>query len=546
MDEPPSRLWDSFCIELAKTGYTLERQLSKPQSRERNSSASVWLASFQPSEGSLEQHVLKISSEFAFPDDTTANPAEKRERLQARERIIYSKLSHDNIPAFKGVDHLAISGVDFNYFATQFIDSPTLLDRIYSDRPLDDKEAGVLLHDILSALNYVHTQKPRIFHRDVRPSNILFSGEKAYLFDFNFSVQEGSSRTTVVDNVGYYPADTYSGNQDPTQDLVALGNVIIAAGFAKEIFQVRDEQGVGSMDPLSLERLPFSPRLKSFLRKLTAVNPGLRYQSAQQALEEFAKLPDISEVALEQRVKTMLRDSRVDEMLKRLQKDDPLYAHNVPPSLLETYSDDRLLDHLRATYSRDEFVISDPAEILKYIKPNDKVVNRALINSGNVIIARDTECYVSSFSASGKPIISRFGYLDNREVAPEDLVVYGKRRWGRNYFSDALGDTFDAKNAANAIKVPVTSFQKKLNEKHIVAPLKDIYSHTWVIPAGAVGVVTSFDQYNKTFCIGWMDCEGLKGDQSFNLTWKPGYILLQKRNSINYEKLYQECFNGSA
>ena len=87
------------------------------------------------------------------------------------------------------------------YLVMQYISGGSLEDRLekLGWRPLPIPEALNISRQILSALDYAHQKG--VIHRDVKPSNILLDGDRAYLGDFGIALALGRPRLTTYEQV---------------------------------------------------------------------------------------------------------------------------------------------------------------------------------------------------------------------------------------------------------------------------------------------------------------------------------------------------------
>src|SRR5436305_6557516 len=78
-----------------------------------------------------------------------------------------ARLNHPNIVTVHEVG--AVGGQA--YFCMEFVDGPTLAERVREGGPLPPREAARLVAVVARAVQHAHAQ--RILHRDLKPSNIL-------------------------------------------------------------------------------------------------------------------------------------------------------------------------------------------------------------------------------------------------------------------------------------------------------------------------------------------------------------------------------------
>ncbi len=353
--------------KLLEKGYVLGKEFS------HNNNTRVHLA-----EHDGKRVIVKAYSALFIPDiDQLDIAPSKLEVLAVREISILQKLDHPTLPKLIDTfDVEPIEGLPAHVAVMEYIEKPSLREIMGNGHKLREAEAKKVLEGILSGLHYLSTafEQP-VYHRDIKPSNILVSDAGAHLVDFNFChVGSGDSFSTMIVTFGYYPLDAYSGRVDPTHDLVALGNVVLAGMFGNEIANVRIAQGIGDLEtPVNISSLPISAKFASYLRKLTTPKAGLRYQSAAAALADLKNMDAITEAAMAEALESHKRDPRLEQLLAELHKQDPCFKYNVPPKLREVASDKALFDHIEHVYGNPVIEINDPDAIRQYAAPGDKV-----------------------------------------------------------------------------------------------------------------------------------------------------------------------------
>ena len=101
-----------------------------------------------------------------------------------RESKIHSELKHPNI-----VQLYDTVEIDNNSFATilEYCEGPDLYYYLKKNKVLPEKEAKLLIKQILHALKYMNSQKTRIIHYDLKPQNIIFHKGELKISDFGLS-----------------------------------------------------------------------------------------------------------------------------------------------------------------------------------------------------------------------------------------------------------------------------------------------------------------------------------------------------------------------
>lgn len=533
---------------LSKLGYTLESMLSNNE----DSNSEVWLATYKEAE-KTEQRALKFSSIVVFNPTKirTGNELKKLDQLAERESELLPKLNHPNIPSFKGFYQVPIlqSAVNLNILATEYIPMKNLQSILEKGKKIsDEQQLKILMADSLSALAYIHENpESPVLHRDIKPSNILFDEKKAYIFDFNLS-QIGNRTTsfTIVDNNGYYPADTYMGQQTPSQDLCALGNVVIALNQGRPISLIRMLQGKDSLDAVDVSALPLSPNFKRFLAKLTAVRPAFRYQSASQALSDLNNIDRIPEEEMEAKVGTVMRSRALQLTLDQLKEQDPIFDYNIPPKLLTNYDDDSLIEHLKRTYSQDKVIISDPREIKRYIQYGDRVLAKKNIHEPSWTLDTGDTGIIKESKDSQSVKVAFDEARVTLSVNPENLEVIGRRKFiKRKMFPTPTLLTY-MKDEERLEGLVVKYKGQKTYPKN----------EGYIVPADSEGLIASPEIINNKTLVIWANGPGINSSYKLGETMKSDgkydhhlmpdkflemdSIKLVKINRINFGKIYED------
>ncbi|MGB7686810.1 MAG: serine/threonine-protein kinase, partial [Solirubrobacterales bacterium] len=192
-------------------GYRIERRLG------RGGMGILYLAI----EPGLDRRVaLKLIAPEVASDDVFA-------RRFAEESRIAAAIEHPNVvPIYAAGEE---EGVPF--IAMRFVSGSDLGRRIAREGRLEPEPAVALIAQIGNGLDAIHAAG--LVHRDVKPANVLLSGEEgaehAYITDFgvarNVATQSGLTQTgRFVGTLDYVAPEQISGGEvDARADVYALG-----------------------------------------------------------------------------------------------------------------------------------------------------------------------------------------------------------------------------------------------------------------------------------------------------------------------------------
>jgi len=147
-----------------------------------------------------------------------------------QEARLMARLHHPHIVQVSDVDRDG----DTLYFVMEYIDGTSLSQRLRQQGPLSVPEALKVARQVAVALDYAHTHKPPVVHRDIKPDNILLekSSGRAVVTDFGIAKVLGAgvqTRTDMIQGTLLYCAPEqilHSEDLDGRADLYSLGLVI--------------------------------------------------------------------------------------------------------------------------------------------------------------------------------------------------------------------------------------------------------------------------------------------------------------------------------
>lgn len=204
------------------------------------------------------------------------------------------------------------------YIAMEYLPGGSLKDRI--KRPMPPGEAIAVLQSITDSLGYAHATG--IFHRDVKPENILFrrNGDPVLT---DFGIAKSDSHDTALTSVGVVvgtpryisPEQAQGHGCDERSDIYALGVILHEMLTARPPYDVK-----GSMSLLyahindPIPRLPGALKAyQSLLDDLLAKDPDQRIPDCETLAERLNELAGDNRPAIVEKT----RESRVPPLRRR-------------------------------------------------------------------------------------------------------------------------------------------------------------------------------------------------------------------------------------
>jgi eukaryotic-like serine/threonine-protein kinase len=212
-----------------------------------------------------------------FLHQSFAHDSEFQARFE-RETRVMAKLDHPN----------CVSVLDFGvwenspYLVMDFVDGVTLRSRLDKQKRIPPIEALQITRQILSGLAHAHKQN--VFHRDVKPANIMISqeighGELVRILDFGLARLQGNvgrdaTQTNMVVGTPNYmaPEQTVPGTTvDERTDLYAVGVVLYEMVVGDRPFQAEE-----TLQLLGMHRAAPIPRLADRVKEGVELPNGLQ------------------------------------------------------------------------------------------------------------------------------------------------------------------------------------------------------------------------------------------------------------------------------
>jgi serine/threonine-protein kinase len=230
----------------------------------------------------------------------TPEPDLERTLIQnfQNEAIALDKVCHPNI--IRRLGHGTASDLEqtpFHYLVLEYMPGGDLLS-LCRNHPLGLEESLSYFEQVSAALAYAHSRQ--VIHRDVKPNNLLLSGDRRVAKIADFGVARiAASQSDEITRVGtnlYAPPEHHPDSQTselrqsltPSADVYSLAKTIFTAmtGLSPRHF-IREP--ISSL-PDELTRQPWGAGLLAVLNKATSTGVESRYQSVGEFWDAFSGL----------------------------------------------------------------------------------------------------------------------------------------------------------------------------------------------------------------------------------------------------------------
>lgn len=220
----PKQGWVVGITDPIEKHYTLGKRLGEP--------GAYGYAQLATSIATGKQYAAKVISKRGMSENSLDS---------IRSEIGHLKtLNHPGI--LKGFD--AFETVSTLYIITEFCGGGELFDRISARKRFTEKDAQLVLHQLMEALDYLH--KRNIAHCDLKPDNFLFLGREEEspikIIDFGMSkyFKRGEKSDLTQGTLFYMAPEVIRGKYTWHCDIWSMGVVMFVMLFGYPPFHGRD------------------------------------------------------------------------------------------------------------------------------------------------------------------------------------------------------------------------------------------------------------------------------------------------------------------
>jgi len=206
--------------------------------------------------------------------------------LFEREAKILAQLNHPAIPRY--LDYFQVDTAEDRafYIVQQLAEGKSLAELAKIGWRTNESGVRRIATQILEILVYLHSLKPPVVHRDIKPQNLIWShNAKIFLVDFG-AVQDTYRSTfakgsTIIGTYGYMAPEQFLGKAVPVTDLYGLGATVLFLLTHRSPADLPQERLKISFR----SRIQVSERFADWLEKMLEPDVEERFSSAKEALE---------------------------------------------------------------------------------------------------------------------------------------------------------------------------------------------------------------------------------------------------------------------
>lgn len=220
----------------------------------------------------------------------------RTDEVEEEDRALNAEQFKSEMTILASLDHSAIPNIyDYQvegaraYLVMEYIEGETLAQYLEQVGAIGEYEAIMIAIELCRVLEYLHSQKPPIIFRDLKPSNVMRDRKgRIFLIDFGIArtFKRGQARDTALfGSLGYCaPEQLGTGQSSPRTDIYALG-----ATMHTMLSGDNPADSPMVFKPFA-RRTGSSPAIEKLVRHMTAPNTQNRPASVLKVREELTAI----------------------------------------------------------------------------------------------------------------------------------------------------------------------------------------------------------------------------------------------------------------
>ncbi len=197
------------------------------------------------------------------------------------EADMVKRLDHPALPRIVDI----IDNGETIYIVMDFIEGEPLSKILADCGPQPEEKVIGWAMQICDVLSYLHSQKPPIIYRDMKPANIMLKPNgNISIIDFGIAreyKEQNRADTTILGTKGYAPPEQYTGQTDARSDIFALGMTMY------NLLTGVDPGSGGPCKPVSQLNSGLSEGIETIIGKCIEPAAENRYQSCGELLSDL-------------------------------------------------------------------------------------------------------------------------------------------------------------------------------------------------------------------------------------------------------------------
>lgn len=218
------------------------------------------------------------------------------------EANMLKKLDHGALPKIYDI----IESEGAIYVVMDYIEGESLKEKLQRETKIHYKEVIRWARQLADVLGYLHTRRPPIIYRDMKPDNIMLTPEgNIKLIDFGIAREfkaESDTDTTNLGTKAYAAPEQISGKQtDARTDIYSLGvtlyHLVTGKSLQEPPFELKPIRYWDSALPEGLEHI---------IEKCTKSEPNERYQNCAELAYDLKNINKLTKGYKKQLVKKLI------------------------------------------------------------------------------------------------------------------------------------------------------------------------------------------------------------------------------------------------
>lgn len=183
------------------------------------------------------------------------------------------------------------------FLVEEYVKGQMLYSLPLKEKPMDYRLAVYIAKQLCETLIYLHSQKPPVIYRDLKPTNIIINSKgQIKLIDFGAAKEyelRANEDKESIGTVGYAAPEQYQGEgqSDIRSDIYGFGAVLY-------YLVTGDDVGLAphTIFPVIKFRADVPEKINDIIKKCTKQSPEERYQSMQELLYDLENIEGKEEV----------------------------------------------------------------------------------------------------------------------------------------------------------------------------------------------------------------------------------------------------------